>query len=116
MHSFEGKLICGKRGGLPFIEAVRPDIETGECPEEFAPCSLLTSVEHTICYDTNMPMEDQCPITAFEFFNKNDVLAIPNPVVLDFVRDIEFAFSRDEDALPASTIEVERTACADPSY
>jgi hypothetical protein len=57
-----GKTICGKRGGIPFESVVRPELETGHCPNGTTPCSEMTSIENTVCY----PLEDHeafCPIT-----------------------------------------------------
>ena len=53
MRDLGGVIICGKRGGKPFIEAVRPNSE-GICPDFTLPCSTYTSLENTIC----MTMED----------------------------------------------------------
>jgi hypothetical protein len=67
MHSFENKILCGKRGGSPFLNANRPDFETGKCPNATAPCSNFTSTENTICYDVSKDRNSECPITGFEF-------------------------------------------------
>lgn len=116
MHAFDGRIICGKQGGLAFVEAVRPSIETKACPDGFEPCSELTSIENTICFDSTLPKEDQCPITAFQFIKKDETSTLPNATELEFVGNVLLAFSKDADALPASKIKLERSACADPSY
>lgn len=54
MRSFEGKLICGKRGGLPFLNVTRPDPESEICPNGTSPCSNHTSIENTICYNNTL--------------------------------------------------------------
>ena len=30
--NLKGVKVCGKRGGLPFLKAIRPDVNTRECP------------------------------------------------------------------------------------
>lgn len=62
-----GTRICGRPGGQPFLHAVRPDLETTECPEGTAPCSRYTSPENTLCYPES-ELEGSCPITYVSFF------------------------------------------------
>ena len=50
MHSFGNKMICGRRGGTPFINATRPDPVSKLCPIGTSPCSNFTSADNTICY------------------------------------------------------------------
>jgi hypothetical protein len=42
MNRIDGYYICGKRGGSSFKNALRINIETGECPEGSVPCSVYT--------------------------------------------------------------------------
>ena len=51
MNTFDSKIICGKRGGASFLNAIRPDFENKLCPKGTLPCSNSTSLENTICYD-----------------------------------------------------------------
>ena len=51
MKSFEGKILCGKRGGEPFLNVTRLDPETRLCPKGTSLCSNKTSMENTICYN-----------------------------------------------------------------
>ena len=59
---FYGKFFCGLPGGKPFALVSRVDPETGECPDEYEPCSRNTSDENTVCY---LPEDHptSCPIT-----------------------------------------------------
>ena len=59
---FYGKFFCGLPGGKPFALVNRVDPETGECPDEYEPCSRNTSDENTVCY---LPEDHptSCPIT-----------------------------------------------------
>ena len=50
MKKINGKIICGKRDGLPFTDVLRPDFRTGICPNETTPCSNRTSINNTVCY------------------------------------------------------------------
>ncbi len=60
MKKFDGKIVCGRRGGSPFLTAIRPDPITKLCPDNYEPCSSFTSVENTICYTLD---KSNCPIT-----------------------------------------------------
>ena len=65
MTKLEGVSICGRRGGRPFFDTLRPDID-GECPAKTVPCSQNTSPENTICIEqdkTENEIMDFCPIT-----------------------------------------------------
>ena len=53
MHSFNGNLYCGRRGGDPFLNATRPDFQTKHCPSGTLPCSNSTSLENTFCYNAS---------------------------------------------------------------
>ena len=50
MNKIDGKIICGKRAGFPFTDVLRPDLGTGLCPNNTAPCSNATNLYNTICY------------------------------------------------------------------
>ena len=50
MTDLEGVTICGKRGGKPFVDVIRPNTD-GDCPSNTVPCSAFTSPENTICSD-----------------------------------------------------------------
>jgi len=103
-------MLCGKRGGLPFLNATRPDYRTGKCPDSTLPCSNSTSLENTICYDATLSRNSQCPITQFDFsFNST---TLPNPNTQNF-GNTKFSFSKDFDSLAASKIKVEAQVCAD---
>ena len=95
MHFFDNMMICGQRGGTGFINATRVDAD-GNCPSGFAPCSTLTSLENTICYDNTLQRDKVCPITGFEFSIGESTL--PNPVSMKFSETVTFSYSRDVDA------------------
>ena len=48
MTDLGGATICGKRGGLSFLDAQRPQID-GSCPKNTVACSNTTSTANTIC-------------------------------------------------------------------
>ena len=62
---FNGKIICGKRGGKPFVSVIRPDPETGSCPENTTPCFQSTNIQNMVCYPPDE--HDSCPITEIVF-------------------------------------------------
>ena len=66
ISKFEGKTICGKRGGRNYLMTTRVDPETKKCPGIYVPCSTETSNANTIC---RLPEEtsDECPITFIDF-------------------------------------------------
>ena len=51
MSTINEKMICGTEGGIPFLNATRPDMDN-KCPDGFAPCSDKSEARDTICYDT----------------------------------------------------------------
>lgn len=61
---------CGRRGGKPLSEAIRPDYTTKKCPENTQPCSESTSLENTFC----VAEEDlsECPFTNLFFKVKGE--------------------------------------------
>jgi len=73
---YGGKVICAKRGGLPFKDIVRakhnPESDEVQCPKGFEPCSFETNSEDTVCYDPN-DKEYICPINSFEFIQDSSV-------------------------------------------
>ena len=65
MTELEGVTICGRRGGLPFTDTLRPNND-GQCPPKTVPCSTKTSPENTICVEqdeSERGIADNCPIT-----------------------------------------------------
>lgn len=55
------KVVCGKRGGKPFVDVIRPDQKTGKCPGELRPCSLNSPTQNTICVKSE-DKPSKCPI------------------------------------------------------
>ena len=62
MTNDKGTVICGVRGGPTFLETVRPDFDTRECPKELIPCSSFTSVDDTVCINPEDVANFKCPI------------------------------------------------------
>ena len=65
---FFGKRFCGKRGGLPFKDAVRPEDQGNgsfACDSRYPACSAATSPENTICNAeaATKSAAEACPIT-----------------------------------------------------
>ena len=60
--NFDGKSICGKRGGKSFLEVTRPDPETQECPAGTQACSDSTDADSTVCYPPS-ELATSCPVT-----------------------------------------------------
>ena len=54
-----------------FTASVRPDPETGECPEGKKRCSEVTSRDNTVCINEKESLES-CPITSLHSFTEND--------------------------------------------
>ena len=61
MTSIGGMTACGKRGGPSFIDTVRVDAETFDCPAGYEPCSKETTASETICWPLSESKAD-CPI------------------------------------------------------
>ena len=49
MNKFKGSLICGKRGGQPFLNVTRVE-KNGKCPKGTVACGRGQSAENTVCY------------------------------------------------------------------
>ena len=71
MGQFNGKRICGKRGGTPFLNATRVD-RNGNCPTGTSPCVLSKSLENRLCYP-NDKHSQSCPITDMSIVSENEV-------------------------------------------
>ena len=67
---FFGKRVCGKKGGLPFSQVVRP--VNGTCPEQTTPCTNQTSPENTICYPPSEHAQ-KCPINGLNIVDQSQV-------------------------------------------
>ena len=61
MTSLSGKVACAKRGGPTFLETVRVDPASNECPRGYEPCSPYTSANDTVCVEP-YKKEHECPI------------------------------------------------------
>jgi hypothetical protein len=61
MTSITGKIACAKRGGPTFLETIRVDPDTEECPRTYVACSPITSADDTVCVK-EYEVEFECPI------------------------------------------------------
>lgn len=116
MHSFDDKMVCGRRGGLPFMKAVRPDQFSHQCPSGYSPCSIKTKVDNTFCYDSTLNREHECPVTALEIVQEPADCSLPEAVKQSFTEGYSLCYSKDADSMPASVIKVETLKCADPFF
>lgn len=66
VNSFKGSMLCGVRGGEPFVSAIRPSPLNHTCPEGTVPCSKNTKPEKTICYPPDQ-VETKCPLIEIRF-------------------------------------------------
>lgn len=63
MSNLNGVIACAKRGGNDFLSSVRPNPKNFiniQCPDDYVPCSNLTSRSETICVTklANCPILD----------------------------------------------------------
>ena len=73
----KGARYCGKRGGVAFKDAIRPqyksDTDRYECPSGYSPCNEDVSTndsifgQYTVCRPDTETKADYCPITSFAF-------------------------------------------------
>lgn len=61
MTAMTGLIACGKRGGPNFLETIRPDPYTLECPRNYIPCSKFTPANDTVCVK-EYERDFECPI------------------------------------------------------
>ena len=54
-------IVCGKRGGPSFLNTIRVNPQTFECPIGYEPCSKATSPSETVCWPVGESKEN-CPI------------------------------------------------------
>ena len=111
-----GKHICGKQGGQPLSSAIRPNIDTGLCPESTTACSTHTSSEHTIC--SFLPQD--CPITDIKIIEATDTAHYRDYVSerLAYVNDTYswwLLYSTiSGDNLPLTTFDIDQYNCIRP--
>ena len=122
MTRLEDVTICGRRGGLPFVDARRPNSD-GQCPPGTVPCSRSTSIENTICVEQDSSecgVPDNCPITEIrlvteDLFNQSNNTNEGCQTVLDF-KNWKLIYSKDRvDSLPIQATQLaETTPCYEP--
>lgn len=116
MHKFNGKMICGRKGGEPFMTATRPNPLTSLCPAGYVACSANTTPDNTICYNSALTAADACPITSFEFVKELADCSDPSADWLDFEDGFTLCYSKNANSLPVTKIRVENLPCADPNF
>lgn len=113
MHSFDKRIICGRRGGLAFLNVTRSD-QQGNCPTGTSRCSNETSAENTICYNSTETRDAVCPITQFEFSVGKS--ALRNAISMPFTSSVTFSYTKDADYLPANALIVDLGPCANQFF
>jgi hypothetical protein len=71
MSRLNRKMICGKQGGTPFKDAVRPN-QSNECPIDTVKCSKATKADDTICVAKKD--RKKCPINYISIVEDNKKL------------------------------------------
>lgn len=110
--------VCGRNDGIVFLNATRPDITTGQCPDGQAPCSTKTDLQTTICYDKSKDPKVVCPITDIKFIEN---VAVPDYEASGyssrpFNETASLVFSKDAPNLPITETRVEYQPCMDSLY
>lgn len=72
MKTVGDKQICGRRGGVPFADVVRPD-QDGVCPTGTTPCNKNSSPENMICRHSG----EECPLTTAYILPTEEISMIP---------------------------------------
>lgn len=105
LNKLNGHKICGKRGGVSFLNAVRPISSAPKngkisCPDGFEPCDPKGNPEFTICRPVAVNGTDFCPITNVVFSQ-------------DFSK---LNFTKKGDAMPMMKFKLsQEQPCLDPS-
>jgi len=110
---FEGKRICGTRGGVPFVNVTRVD-KDGYCPKNTAPCVPDADPENIVCYDIKAGKKN-CPITDLKFVKNSEVDAYiaNNYNSYEFNSTTSIVTSRLTNSLPPTSIQLEHAPCID---
>lgn len=66
---FNGRRICGSRGGSPFLNVTRVE-SNGKCPKGTQACGMGVSAENTVCYPPQEHIQ-KCPITEIDVVTKD---------------------------------------------
>lgn len=111
-----GKVICGKLGGLSstFAQSVRPNAVNQTCPIGTQPCSTNTSPENTICMTLDYINNDKCPINSITFiYTKNFNSVDPSSILLQgFNNGQGLLYSKNGTTLPITATMVSTSVCA----
>ena len=62
MGSINNVRFCGKQVSYSFLNAIRPDYQTKECPDGYFRCNDQTDLDNTLCATS----KDECPILHLE--------------------------------------------------
>ena len=92
----EDQIICGKRGGRSFLEAIRP-ASNDRCPDLTVPCSNNTSPENTYCVYPDEKQAGLCPVTEIKIMSEDELGGIDTSVyvVQRFRSDEWLVYSKD---------------------
>ena len=114
--NFDGKAICGKRGGKSFLEVTRPDPETYECPSGTQACNDRTGPDVTVCYPPS-ELAASCPITEIRLLTTAEVTsssAMFEYTILNYSSELSLGYSKSTNNLPITSTRVEKRPCNDP--
>ena len=114
MGQFDGRRICGKRGGDAFKDVTRPGSD-GQCPEDTLPCSLKTSADNTVCYPKD-DLDSSCPITDIDIVGSNEATQKQGHSASAYEAEpfgeVFVIWSKDVDSLPITGIRVGGEPCS----
>ena len=70
-----GMISCGKRGGPTFLETVRVDPLTRECPRGLVPCNYNSPADETVCVK-EYEWEFECPIVDILLVHEDNIFQL----------------------------------------
>lgn len=111
-----GVNVCGIRGGDPWKDVVRPNLETGKCPEKTEPCTNVTNKENTVCYP-KAQHKAKCPLTDMQFVTDADESWINDSYdVIDPGIGKYLVTSKKTNAAPLTDSTFEFKPCMKPGF
>jgi len=110
---FEGKRICGKRGGDSFLNVTRVD-KDGTCPNKTAPCVPDADPDNIVCYEIEAGKKN-CPITDLKFVENSEVdtYVAKDYISHEFNSTTSIVTSRSTNSMPPTSIKLEYAPCID---
>lgn len=105
MKTIGEKQICAKRGGVPFVEAIRP-VDFNQCPVGTSPCNPDASPENILC----VKEDEECPITTAYIVKAEDVSKVPHErtklPLSDNSTEYYVVFGKNTDDLPVMEMQL----------